>query len=91
MALWIYIKKFPANLIIVFAYQLKPLLYTNTRFKIIKFTKIGPSPPPQKISVWRKIRRCIQKFSDWVDNEINKNKNKHSLRSNTKCYDGKIH
>jgi hypothetical protein len=37
------------------------------------------------------IRRRIQKFSDWVDNEINSNNNKHSLRSNTKCYGGKTH
>jgi len=31
-----------------------------------------------------KVRGCIQKFPDWVDNEINK-KNKHSLIRNTKC------
>jgi hypothetical protein len=37
------------------------------------------------------IRGCIQKFPDWVvDNEIN-NSNKHSLRSNTKGYGGKIY
>jgi hypothetical protein len=30
----------------------------------------------------------IQKFPDWVDNEIN---NKNSLRSNTKGYGGKTH
>jgi hypothetical protein len=37
------------------------------------------------------IRRCIQKFPDWVDNEINNNNNnnKHSLRSNTKGYASK--
>jgi hypothetical protein len=35
-------------------------------------------------------RGCIQKFPDWVDNEINNN-NKHSLRSNTKGYGGKSH
>jgi hypothetical protein len=35
------------------------------------------------------LRRCIQKFPDWVDNEINNNK--HSLRSNTKDYGGKTH
>jgi hypothetical protein len=34
--------------------------------------------------------RYTQKFPDWVDNEIN-NKNKHSLRRNTKGYDGKTH
>jgi hypothetical protein len=33
------------------------------------------------------LRGCIQKFPDWVD-KIN-NKNKHSLRSNTKGYGGK--
>jgi hypothetical protein len=33
---------------------------------------------------------CIQKFPDWVDNEI-KNNNKHSLRNNTKGYGGKTH
>jgi hypothetical protein len=31
------------------------------------------------------IRECIQKFPDWMDDEINNNNNnKHSLRSNTK-------
>jgi len=34
------------------------------------------------------VRGCIQKFPDWVDNEIN---NKRSLRSNTKRYGGKTH
>jgi len=33
------------------------------------------------------IRGCIQKFPDWVDNERN---NKHSFRSNTKGYGGKL-
>jgi len=37
----------------------------------------------------RKIPECIQKFPDWVDNEINNN-NKHSLSSNTKGYSGKL-
>jgi hypothetical protein len=37
------------------------------------------------------IRGYIQKFPDWVDNEINYNNNKHSLRSNTKGYGGKTH
>jgi len=37
------------------------------------------------------LRRCIQKFPDWVDNEINNNTNKHLLRSNTKDYGGKTH
>jgi hypothetical protein len=38
------------------------------------------------------VRGSIQKFPDWVDNEIddnNNNNNKHSLRSNTKGYGGK--
>jgi hypothetical protein len=37
------------------------------------------------------IRGRIQKFPDWVDNEIYASNNKHSLRRNTKCYGGKIH
>jgi hypothetical protein len=37
------------------------------------------------------VRGCIQKFPDWVDNEINNNNNKHSLRSNTKSYGDKTH
>jgi hypothetical protein len=37
------------------------------------------------------VRGCIQKFPDRVDNEINNNKNKHTLRSKTKSYDGKTH
>jgi hypothetical protein len=37
------------------------------------------------------VRGCIQKFPDQVDNEINNNNNKHSLRSNTKGYDHKTH
>jgi hypothetical protein len=39
---------------------------------------------------WKlQIRGYIRQFPDWVDNEINNNK--HSLRSNTKGYGGKIH
>jgi hypothetical protein len=34
---------------------------------------------------------CSQKLSDWVDNKIYAYDNKHSLRSNTKCYGGKSH
>jgi hypothetical protein len=37
------------------------------------------------------IRACIQKFPDWVYNEIYAYKNNHSLRSNTKGYGGKTH
>jgi hypothetical protein len=36
-------------------------------------------------------RKVYPNFPDWVDNEISNNKNKHSLRSNTKCYGGKTH
>jgi hypothetical protein len=38
----------------------------------------------------RSVRGFIQKFSDWVDNEMNNN-NEYSLRSNTKDYGGKTH
>jgi hypothetical protein len=37
------------------------------------------------------IRGCIQKFPDWVDDEIYGYNNKHSLRNNTKGYGGKSH
>jgi hypothetical protein len=37
------------------------------------------------------VRGCNQKFPDRVDNEINNSNNKHSLRSNTKCYGVKTH
>jgi hypothetical protein len=33
----------------------------------------------------------IQKFPDWVDNEMYAYNNKHSFRSNTKGYGGKTH
>jgi hypothetical protein len=36
-------------------------------------------------------RGRIQKCPDWVDKEIYAYNNKHSLRSNTKCYGGKTH
>jgi hypothetical protein len=38
-----------------------------------------------------RIRRCIQKVPDWVDNEMIKNNNKDSLRSNTVGCGIKIH
>jgi hypothetical protein len=50
-------------------------------------TRIVASNPIQRIEV----RGCIQKFPDWIDNEINNNNNKHSLRSNTKGYGCKTH
>jgi hypothetical protein len=37
------------------------------------------------------MRGYIQKFPDWVCNEIYASNNKHSLRSNTKGYGGKTH
>jgi hypothetical protein len=42
------------------------------------------------------IREYIQKFPDWVDNDINNNNNnnnnnKHLLRRNTKGYGDKTH
>jgi hypothetical protein len=37
------------------------------------------------------LRGCIQKFPDWVDNEIYAYNNKHSFRSETKVYGGKTH
>jgi hypothetical protein len=43
----------------------------------------------------KSVQECIQNFPDWISNEINNNNNnnnkKHSLRSNTKGYDGKTH
>jgi hypothetical protein len=37
------------------------------------------------------IRGCMQKFTDWVDNEIHAYNNEHLLRSKTKGYGGKTH
>jgi len=37
------------------------------------------------------VRGCIQKFQDWVDNEIYAYNKKHSLRSNIKDYGDKTH
>jgi hypothetical protein len=50
----------------------------------------APLPPPPHTHTHTHTRGCIQKFPDWVDNEINNN-NKHSLRSNTKGYGGETH
>jgi hypothetical protein len=43
--------------------------------------------------VWyrRNVRGCVQKFPDWVDNEIYAYNNEHSSRSNTKGYGGETH
>jgi hypothetical protein len=43
------------------------------------------------IVITANVRTCIQKFPDWVDNEIHAYNNKHTLRSNTKGYGGKTH
>jgi hypothetical protein len=48
-------------------------------------------PRNRETTVRGDIRGCIQKFPDWVDNEINNNNNKHSLRSNAKGYGDKTH
>jgi hypothetical protein len=37
------------------------------------------------------VRGCIQKFPEWVDNEINSYRWYYSLRSNTKGYSGKTY
>jgi hypothetical protein len=42
-----------------------------------------------EISEYGRMRGCIQKFPDWVDNEIYAYNNKHSLRSNIKGCGGK--
>jgi hypothetical protein len=55
---------------------------------ILDFSK--PAIPVSNPTRGMDIRGCIQKFPNWVDNEINNN-NKHSLRSNTKDYGGKTH
>jgi hypothetical protein len=43
------------------------------------------------VGVFKQVLGCIQKFPDWVYNEIYACNNKHSLRSNTKSYGGKTH
>jgi hypothetical protein len=52
--------------------------------------KITVPKNPLTIFAMAQIRRCIQKFPEKVDNEINNN-NKHSLRSNKKDYGRKTH
>jgi hypothetical protein len=39
-------------------------------------------------SYTERVRGGIQKYPDWVDNEIYSNNNKHSLKNNTECYVG---
>jgi hypothetical protein len=56
---------------------------------------ISPSPNRQPFAIpavricLEGTGGCIQKFPDWIHNEINNIK--HSLRSNTKGYGGKTH
>jgi hypothetical protein len=35
------------------------------------------------------VQGCIQKFPEWLDNEIDNNNNKHLSRSNTTGYGGR--
>jgi hypothetical protein len=50
-----------------------------------------PSNIVPSVFVTRILRKCTQKFPDWVDNEIYAYNNKHSLRCDTKCYGDKTH
>jgi hypothetical protein len=64
--------------------------YPLDRTAVQKCKFAGPSVPTHIQTERSQLRGYIQKFPDWVDNEIN-NSNKHSLRSNTKGYGGKTH
>jgi hypothetical protein len=44
-----------------------------------------------KLTTHLDLRGCIQKFPDWVYNDVYAYNNKHSLGSNTKGYGGKTH
>jgi hypothetical protein len=58
---------------------------SDSRFAKLKKKKGG-------ICTRQHLRGCIQKFPDWLDNEINNtNESKHSLTSNAKGYGGKTH
>jgi hypothetical protein len=57
--------------------------WTSAQLNASFLLSFKAAPPP--VYIWG----CNQKFPDWVYNEINNNK--HSLRSNTKGYGGKIH
>jgi hypothetical protein len=53
---------------------------------------IADSRPDRESKIhfsWFVLRGCIQKFPDWVDNEIYAYNNRHSLRSNTKGCGGR--
>jgi hypothetical protein len=45
----------------------------------------------QTCQQWVSYTRVYPKVSDWVNNKIKNNNNKHSLKSNTKGYGGKTH
>jgi hypothetical protein len=71
----------------------------TTAYVKLHATSESTTPQPQifcilATEVWFSgyiLRGCIQKFPDWVDNEIYAYNNKHSLRNNTKGYGGKTH
>jgi hypothetical protein len=67
------------------SYPTKCFLFCNEWWLIMKTTLICDHTD------WCFLRGCIQKFSDWVDNEIYTCKNRHSFGSNTKAYGGKTH
>jgi len=54
-------------------------------------SKISMTLAGARCEIQNKVRRCNQKFPDWVDKEIYAYNNKHSLRNNIKGYGGKSH
>jgi hypothetical protein len=51
-----------------------PYMASNERIIVnVKFVKFWK----EVVAAYCKVRGCIQKFPDWVVNEINNNKNKH--------------
>jgi hypothetical protein len=68
------------------------LLFYNIRFRkeIRQLARcVNATSGEDFLTVLKSVRECIQKFPDWVDNEIYAYDNKHSLRSNTKGYGNK--
>jgi hypothetical protein len=53
--------------------------------------KSATSPYPEPVESSSYLRGCIQKFPDWVDNEIYAYLWYYSLRRNTKGHGGKTH
>jgi hypothetical protein len=72
-----------------FSFLLIPLLDVSCQETFYGVELHHAQPPTWKTSGLH-LRGYIQKFPDWVDNEVNTN-NKHSFRSNTKGYSGKTH